>query len=178
MEPLRRSFRGYDPDQVDALLAEAHSRADGLQRELELLRAENTRLSDHVASMKSAPKPEENREKAIQDALVSAHVRAEEVLADARHEAEVLLQVARETTARLQDDLKGRIDDLNWQIERISLQKQRFANEFKSLLEEHLSELLGPEPPRPELSESPPEGYALAQIEAPADSDELEPTTR
>lgn len=160
------------------MLAEAQSRSDGLQRELERLRAENTRLNDQIASLNSAPRPEENREKAIQNALVSAHVRAEEVLADARHEAEVLLQVARETTVRLQDDLKGRIDDLNWQIERISLQKQRFANEFKSLLEEHLSELLGPEPSRPEIGESHPENYALAQIEEPANSENLEPSPR
>jgi hypothetical protein len=49
---------------------------------------------------------------------------------------------------RLQDDLKGRIADLNWQIERLSLQKQKFASEFKEMLERQLEELSAPfEPP-------------------------------
>jgi len=143
MDPLRRAFRGYEPAQVDRLLAEAYDRNEGLERELQVLRAENLRLADEAAALRSQIAGHKSTETAVQDALISAHRQADEVLADARRESEILFQVAREASARLQEDLRGRIDDLNWQIERLSLQRQQFAGEFKALLESHLSELAG-----------------------------------
>ncbi|HRK21467.1 MAG TPA: hypothetical protein PLX06_06645, partial [Fimbriimonadaceae bacterium] len=53
------------------------------------------------------------------------------------------------------EDLRGRIDDLNWQIERLSLQKQNFLNGFRKLLEGHLAELVeGPAKAERERSEA------------------------
>lgn len=141
MDPLRRAFRGYEPAQVDQLLAEAHERQEGLERELQALRAENRRLADEATGLRTQIARHQNTETAIQDALISAHRQADEVLAQARRESEILLQVAREASTRLQEDLRGRIDDLNWQIERLSLQRQGFLKEFQTLLEGHLSEL-------------------------------------
>jgi cell division septum initiation protein DivIVA len=177
MEPLRRAFRGYDPAQVDRQFTEFRSQIEGLSRELELLRAQNERLSTDCAQLRAEAEQFRAGEAAITEALVSAHRRSDEVLAEARKEAEVLLQVARETGARMQDDLRGRISDLNWHIERLSLQKQKFEGEFRSLLEGYLGQLVKPEQPRLDLADAslPPEpeagrreevkGHAVAKVE-------------
>lgn len=142
MDPLRRAFRGYEPDQVDALIADLRARAEGLDREVQVLRAENQRLVDELSTARAKASELAAGEESVKNALVSAHRQADEVLDSARKEAEILLQVARETGARLQEDLRGRIDDLNWQIERLSLQKQNFLDAFRQLLEGHLAELV------------------------------------
>jgi len=155
MDPLRRAFRGYEPAQVDALTSELRARSEGLEREIQVLRAENQRLSDELATARAKAAELAAGEEAVKNALVSAHRQADEVLESSRKEAEVLLQVARETGARLQEDLRGRIDDLNWQIERLSLQKQNFLNGFRKLLEGHLAELVeGPAKAERERSEA------------------------
>ena len=148
MELFRRTFVGYDRSQVDAHIAELRSTHEALRRETDLLRVENGRLSAELATFHAAAAEGARQEAAVQEALISAHRQAEDILAEARKESETLLQVTREAGLRLQDDLKGRIADLNWQIERLSLQKQKFASEFKEMLERQLEELSAPfEPP-------------------------------
>lgn len=167
MDPLRRAFRGYEPAQVDALIADLRVRAEGLEREVQVLRAENQRLSDELGLMRTKCAELAATEDSVKSALVSAHLQASEVLDQARKESETLLQVARETSARLQEDLRGRIDDLNWQIERLSLQKQHFHDDFRALLEGHLAELTeGPAQAGPR-----PGGHAAVSHESgPAES--------
>jgi cell division initiation protein len=151
MEPLRRAFRGYDASQVDRLVADLNARIDGLSRETERLETENRRLAAERDALRASAEETSRDEEALKEALVGAHRQSEEILSGARKEAETLLQVAREAGARMQDDLKGRIVDLNWQIERLSLQKHRFVAEIKDLLERQLAELSSPESSEPRL---------------------------
>jgi cell division septum initiation protein DivIVA len=146
MEPLRRAFRGYDPAQVDRLLADFNSRAEALGREVELLRNQNDKLVQENATLKDSLDDLSGKEKAVNGALITAHQQSEEILETARRDAEVLLQVAREAGAKMQQDLRGRISDLNWKIESLSLQKQKFEAEFRALLEGHLAEMTTPQP--------------------------------
>src|SRR5690349_16421709 len=141
MEPLRRVFRGYDSAQVDQLLSELNSKTDAQTRVIEALQAENERLRNQVDALAV-------QETAVKEALVSAHRQSDEVLAESRKEAEILLQVARDAGARMQEDLRGRISDLSWQIERLALQKQKFFNEFRAMLEGYLETISAPEQDR------------------------------
>jgi cell division initiation protein len=139
MESMRRAFRGYEPAQVDKALADLNSEIAQRQREIEELRGQNARLQHDCRAAQDRAEALATNETAVRDALVSAHRHSEQILADARREAEILLQVAREASARLQEDLRGRIDDLNWQIERLALQKQKFQNDLRDLLEGNLA---------------------------------------
>jgi cell division septum initiation protein DivIVA len=154
MEPLRRAFRGYEPAQVERLLADYNSRAEALSREVELLRNQNDRLIQENADLKSSLEMLSTKEKAVNEALVTAHQQSEDILSAARRDSEVLLQVAREAGARMQQDLRGRISDLNWKIESLSLQKQKFEAEFRTLLEGYLGELSSPQTERSHMSET------------------------
>src|SRR5688572_30270057 len=176
MELFRRRFLGYDRSQVDSHLSDLRSTHENLRRETDLLRIENGRLSAEPATLHAAAAEAARQEAAVQEALISAHRQAEDILAEARKESETLLQVTREAGLRLQDDLKGRIADLNWQIERLSLQKQKFASEFKEMLEGQLEELSAAfEPPlfRPEEDRSPivvEQSSAAVETDSPSES--------
>lgn len=141
MEPLRRVFRGYDTAQVDRLVSGLYSQLEARLHEIEELRLRCEALSDESAELRGREERLKRDELAVQNALIGAHRQAEEVLSQARAEAETLLQVAREAAARHQEDLRGRIADLNWQLERLSLQKQQFVKDFRLLLETHLAQL-------------------------------------
>lgn len=165
METLRRTFRGYDPAQVDRLVSGLYSQLEARMRELEEVRQQNAQLSDELVELRAREESVRADAQAIQDALVSAHKQSDEILAQARKESELMLQVARETAHRYQEDLKGRIDDLTWQIERLTVQKQRFLAGFRELLENNLSLLteLGARPATPEeFSE---DAVALASVD-------------
>jgi cell division septum initiation protein DivIVA len=164
MESFRRSFFGYERGQVDTRVNELKSELDGATREIEGLRTENARLSAELASVHASANEMARQEAAVKEALVSAHRQSEEVLAEARRESETLLQVSREAGMRLQDDLKGRISDLNWQIERLSLQKQKFASEFKEMLERQLQELTVPSEPQLFPQEEAPAPIVIEEI--------------
>jgi cell division septum initiation protein DivIVA len=180
MEPFRKAFRGYDPAQVDSRFAELLAGADALRQELESCQAELAETASERDALRERLTSIEDSEKSIREALVSAHRQSDEVMAQARHEAETLLQVARETAARTQEELRGRISDLQWQFERASLQKQRFLNEFRELLEGHLAELTETAAPSNGLAplELEPESQPVStkkKASAPAEPEASEP---
>lgn len=169
MEPLRRTFRGYDPAQVETLLAELRMQIEESKREIDLLRSQNSELSSKNVDLDEALNELKTDEEAVREALVSAHQKSEEILSTARNEAEIILQVARESASRLQEVLRGRISDLNWQIERLSLQRRKLHDELKELLESFLTQLLEPAQPRLEMNmeqELPTEAFASAITES------------
>ena len=164
MESFNAALFGYSRGQVDVRVNELKSELDKAMREIEGLRMENARLSAELASVHASANEMARQEAAVKEALVSAHRQSEEVLAEARRESETLLQVSREAGMRLQDDLKGRISDLNWQIERLSLQKQKFSSEFKAMLERQLQELSVPSEPQLFPQEEQPAPIVIEEI--------------
>lgn len=124
-----RAFRGYDPREVDEALRRA---AD----ELDTLRRDQVKLEERIRSMTEQLQSFQERERAMNEALVAAQQlrtesrsaaerEAESVMAQARGEATLLLQQAegeerlvRERTAQAQVHFAAYVAGLRAMLER------------------------------------------------------------
>lgn len=124
-----RMFRGLDPQEVDAFL-------DEVADDYETMLRENALLREQVIAFEERSRGLADREKALQDTLVTAQKMAEEVKDNARREAQLivreaelqgdkLVEEARAVEARLRNDIsafkrtRGRlVEDLQAVLER------------------------------------------------------------
>lgn len=124
-----RMFRGLDPQEVDAFL-------DEVADDYETMLRENALLREQVIAFEERSRGLADREKALQDTLMTAQKMAEEVKENARREAQLivreaelqgdkLVEEARAVEARLRNDIsafkrtRGRlVEDLQAVLER------------------------------------------------------------
>jgi len=85
---FRRSFRGYNEEEVDGFL-------DQLVQSYETVYMENQSLKEKLEASEAARVRYQEMEKTIKDAVIMAQKNAEDLLKNARKEAGVLLEEAR-----------------------------------------------------------------------------------
>jgi cell division initiation protein len=86
---LRRSFRGYNEEEVDEFL-------DQLAQDYEWLYLENQRLKEKLEDTEAGVARYRDMEQTIKDTLVMAQKNAEELRENAKRESELLLSEARQ----------------------------------------------------------------------------------
>jgi len=126
-----KALRGYDPEEVDVFLELVAERMEVLVKANLALREERDRLAEKVAV-------QEGREKAIQDALVTAQELRQDVKEQARREADVL---EREARARIELMIaeSGRVlTGHRGALEELERQRDRFLKAFRTFLEREL----------------------------------------
>lgn len=123
-----KNVRGYSPDEVRAylhLVAEEIERllkeVDGYSRENAMLREE---ISDHS-----------DRERILKETLLSAQRVSEEVKANARKEAELIVKDAELLSERIVDQALQRVGDLEKMIQELKLERKAMRNKLQSSLE-------------------------------------------
>lgn len=151
-----KQLRGYDADEVDSFLELVAERFEALVKENLTLKERTARLSDQLRS-------QEGRERAVQEALVTAQELREDILGQARREADLLQresradaeearraievqaeQLKRETTEQVERALeqgRDRIHQLRASIEELERRRVRFLKTFRSLLERELGDV-------------------------------------
>ncbi len=85
---FKRSFRGYNEEEVDQFL-------DQLVQDYEALLLENQTLKEKLEASEAAKSRYEEMEKIIKDAVIMAQKNAEDLQQNARQEANVMLEEAR-----------------------------------------------------------------------------------
>jgi DivIVA domain-containing protein len=126
-----KALRGYDPKEVDVFLELVAERMEELVKENLALREDRDGLAEKVAV-------QEGREKAIQDALVTAQELRQDVKEQARREANVLEREAR-TRIELMIAESGRVlTDHRGALEELERQRDRFLKAFRTFLEREL----------------------------------------
>jgi cell division initiation protein len=85
---FKRSFRGYNEDEVDQFL-------DQLVQDYEALYLENQSLKEKLETSEAAKARYQEMEKIIKDAVIMAQKNAEDLQSNARREAEMILEEAR-----------------------------------------------------------------------------------
>ena len=155
---FKRSFRGYNEDEIDDFL-------DQVVNDYERLYRENERLKNEVAQQKESLAQYQKLEKNLKDTLLVAQKTAEEVTTNARENAEQQLanaakecqnmrretelsaeKVKAETDAKIKEKIASATDQLHAIIseyDRLSHEKGKFLQRMQRMLEDELDTVKG-----------------------------------
>ena len=134
-----KTFRGLDPDDVDAFLQTVAGEMEGLIRENSMMKEQQSQQSREMQNMAE-------KERELRDTLLSAQRVIEEMKANARKEAELIVSEAELKGERIIADAERQLGELKSRIEEIRRQKIQFEISFKGLLESFSRQLIGNEP--------------------------------
>jgi DivIVA domain-containing protein len=131
---FRRSVRGYDPASVDDFLEQVATRMEGLVRE-------NLETAARLSSMTEAIGGYRERERAMNEALVSAQQLREDMREQAAREADLVLREARAEAERIVGEARRQATAAAEALRRIEGQRVRFLRLFRTLVERQMNEI-------------------------------------
>lgn len=131
---LRPTFRGYDRSQVQALLQRS-------AKEMATLRSELDQLNNEMSKLRQELDGYRGQENLLKEALILAQRTADETRASAHKEADLIVEEARQKATETESQMQTKINDLRWEIERLRLDKQKFLNQFRGMLEAQLRDI-------------------------------------
>jgi cell division initiation protein len=127
-QTFSRAIKGYHPDEVRAYL---HLVAEEIER---LLR-ENDRLTRETMNLREDLEDHSNRERILKDTLLSAQKVAEDLTANARKEAELIVKDAELLSERLIGQAMQRVGDLEKSIQDLKIERRAARNRLQSTLD-------------------------------------------
>lgn len=130
MEPQRRLF-GYDRAAVRETFTRAAKEIERLLRELDECRAELASAQAEIARFRA-------QESTLKEAILLAQKAADETRANAQKEADLIRERARQDAAQVQQQMQGIVNDLRWEMERLRMEKSKFVDRFRQMLDEQL----------------------------------------
>ncbi|MEQ9399521.1 MAG: DivIVA domain-containing protein [Longimicrobiales bacterium] len=139
---FKKQLRGYDPEEVDVFLQLVAERLDQLVMENLKLRERSENLQQQVQS-------QTGRERAVQEALVTAQELRSDIREQAERQAELILAEARTEARRLTAEAEAetkaavraaerRLQDGRDALEEVEHRRHRFLKQFRQLLEREL----------------------------------------
>ena len=131
---FRTALRGLDPDEVDAFL-------DMVAGEMEEVVKENIGLKEEVRRQSTRLAEYEERERMLQETLMTAQKITADIKDQARKEAELFLADAEKQAARIVQDAHRRLVELIQDINELKRERARFRSEVKHVVESHLEVL-------------------------------------
>ncbi|HEU4560549.1 MAG TPA: DivIVA domain-containing protein [Longimicrobium sp.] len=131
---FRKVMRGYDPEAVDNFLDEVYARMEELVRDHQSLNQRVGQMTDAIADYRE-------RERAMNEALVSAQQLREGMREQAQREADLVLREARAEGERIISDAKRQVTFALEALRRVQAQRIRFLRLFRALVERQLSEI-------------------------------------
>jgi cell division initiation protein len=127
-QTFSRGLKGYNPDEVRAYL---HLVAEEIER---LLR-ENDRLTRDLMNLREDLEDHSNRERILKDTLLSAQKVAEDLTANARKEAELIVKDAELLSERLIAQATQRVGDLEKAIQDLKIERRAARNRLQATLD-------------------------------------------
>ena len=126
-----KSFRGYDPSEVDSFLEMVCSTLEDLVRE-------NAGLKEKLSSAESTLVGYKDLEGNLRSALVTAQKSAEEIRENATKEAQLLMRETKIKVGRNMEESHNTLSRLKKQIADLQNTKREYLARLKSLVETHL----------------------------------------
>lgn len=130
-----KTFRGLDPDDVDAFLQTVAGEMESLIRENSQMKEQQSRQSREMLDMAE-------KERELRETLLSAQRVIEEMKSNARKEAELIVSEAEIKGERIIVDAERQLGELKTRIEEVRRQKIQFEMSFKGLLDSFSCQLL------------------------------------
>lgn len=129
-QQFKRGLRGYDTDEVDLFL---RSVADHVER---LVLAHGD-LREEVGRMKGELDGLRERERMLQETLISAQKMAEQTAEAAKCEADLLIKEARIKAERQIERARDEVARLDEDKQRLQLERESFERSLRSLIDQH-----------------------------------------
>jgi len=126
-----KSFRGYDPSEVDSYLEMVCSTLEDLIKE-------NAELKERLSSVESTLVGYKDLEGNLKAALVTAQKSAEEIRENAAKEAQLLMRETRIKAERKMEESLNTLSNMKKQIADLQNTKREYLARLKSLVETHL----------------------------------------
>jgi DivIVA domain-containing protein len=133
-EDLRRSVRGYDVGQVDSFL-------DLVAERMEQLVQSELRLSEQVEVLREQLAAFQERERALNEALVTAQELREEARAQAEKAADLRLREAEQAAADVTKSAERAVDDSRRALNELKTRRSGFLRALRTTLERFLDEV-------------------------------------
>ena len=124
---FKRSFRGWNPDEVQAMLSSA---ADSLE---ELIR-ENKELKDKSAALEDKVKNYESLESTLNETMILAQKAGDSAREAAKKEAELITTRAEVEAEKMLEQARARLMQLKLEVEELEHQKQAYLMRLRSLV--------------------------------------------
>jgi len=159
---FKRVLRGYDPQEVDVFLELVAERLESVVREKLRLQERSQTLEQQVSS-------QSGRERAVQEALVTAQELRSDIRTQAQREAELILEEARAAGRRITADAERKVETLNDALSELERRRNRFLKAFRQLLERELDVV------EVEAERAPLEDQAIEMELGGGKSEEVEP---
>lgn len=132
---FRRSFRGYNEEEVDEFL-------DKVMEDYEMLYRENAELKERINIMNEKLQSYINMETTLNNTLIVAQNTAEELKRNAEKEAQLIIQNAHQTAEKILEQANQEVVKIRMELERYRKQLNIFKAKFKALLEAQLEAIL------------------------------------
>ncbi|MFC4770193.1 DivIVA domain-containing protein [Effusibacillus consociatus] len=129
-----RTFRGYNEDEVNEFL-------DHVIKDYEALLRDKKNLEDQVAQLKERLTRFENIEETLSKSILVAQETAEEVKANARKEAQLIVKEAEKNADRIVNEALMRSREISLELENLQKQASVYRARFRSLIQAQLEML-------------------------------------
>ena len=133
-EDFQHAFRGYDTDQVDAFL-------DVVSDRLEELESERRRLAERVETLEGQLADYREREKALNEALLTAQELREEARQQAERDADLKLKEARARAEEILQEARRGAEKARDELERLRRKKEGLVHSLRGTLKRFADEL-------------------------------------
>ncbi|MBZ5640418.1 MAG: DivIVA domain-containing protein [Acidobacteriia bacterium] len=131
-QDFKRSMRGFDRDEVRLFLT-------AVSEEIERLNLDNAQLREESGTLRGRIDDFRERERMLQETLVTAQKMSEELAAKTHRESELLIKEARIKAERLLEQAQDQLSRIEAEIGRVKLERDAFENRLRSAIEEHLA---------------------------------------
>lgn len=125
-----RMFRGLDPQEVDAFL-------EDVAEDYESVLKENGLLREQLSALEERSRGLIDREKALQDTLLTTQRLAEEMKESARREAQLIMREAELRGDKYVEDLRAEEAHIRGQINELKRARRQVAEDLRATLDRY-----------------------------------------
>ena len=129
-QDFTRKMRGFDSDEVQLFLK-------AVSEEIERLNLENGTLSEDNAALKARVEDFKERERTLQETLLTAQRMSEDMRERSRVEADLLVREARVKAERILEQAQDQLQAIENEIGRLGLERESFEGRLRAMLDEH-----------------------------------------
>jgi len=127
-QTFSRAIKGYNADEVRAYLHLVAEEIERLVKDVDRLSRENAMLREELDD-------HNQRERILKDTLLSAQKVSEDVRANARKEAELIVKDAELLSDRLVGQAQSRVADLERTIQELKMERRAARNKLQTMLD-------------------------------------------